>query len=344
MAPDAYSEFDSIQTVDAIAEALRSLGHRVEGVEAASDLPSWLQARRVDFAFNIAEGTQGQSREAQVPALLEFLGIPYTGSGVLALALALDKARTKQILRESGVPTPNFQRFENPGGTLNPDLRFPLIVKPNHEGSGKGISVSSVVENASAALGQVRRVHEQYRQPVLVEEFIEGTELSVGVLGNAPAETLPILEIDFSTCEGSGESFYSWRMKEHQGNEELHLTPAFRCPARLSPEIALRVREAALQAHRAVGCRDFSRVDVRLDASGIPHVLEINPLPGLDPLESNFPRMAAAAGLQYAQLIGRLVELVAVRLKENSSIHSSSVAGKAPAASVAEGNGRPVAA
>lgn len=339
---DAYSEFDSAQTVAAIAAALRAHGHHVYPVEASEDLASWFRMHRVDLVFNIAEGTRGEARESGVPALLDGLGIPYTGSGVLALALSLDKAKAKQLFQAAGLLTPGFQLFTRPDQPLAPWLRCPLIVKPNREGSGKGIWRSSVVVERSAVGPQVQRVFERYDQPVLVEEFIEGTELTVGILGNRPPRVLPVLEVDFSTCAGSGERFYSWRMKEFQGNAALHLTPTFWCPARLPPRVTEAVQAAALAAHQALGCRDFSRVDVRLDAQGRPFVLEVNPLAGLDPAESNYPRMARAAGMTYDGLMAELVACVEARTTVSSSVLPTQPAVHAPAAAAGMATMSPV--
>jgi D-alanine-D-alanine ligase len=311
-----YSEFDSPETIASIAEAIRAGGHEVLLVEADEALPRWFLTHPVDLAFNIAEGLHGASRESQVPAVLETLGVPFTGSGRVTLALALDKSKTKQILATEGVPTPQWQLFRRSDQILNPQLTFPLIVKPNREGSAKGISRDSVVHDEAGLRRQVARICEQYRQEAIVEEFIDGVELTVGVLGNADAQALPILEIDFSACTRSGEFFYSWRMKEYQGNVELGLTPVFHCPARLDPETAARVRAAALAAHRAIGCTDLSRTDIRLRRDGTPFVLEINPLPGLDPHESNFPIMTKAAGIDYPGLIDRVIQSAFARYRE----------------------------
>lgn len=324
---DAYSEFDSAQTVQAIADALRTHGHQVLLVEATPDLPAWFRAQQVDLVFNIAEGTGGEARESRVPALLDFLDIPYTGSGVRSLAVALDKATAKQLFCAAGIPTPAAQLFTRPDQPRDPALRFPVIVKPNGEGSAKGIWASSVVAHPDGLSAQIRRVAECYDQPVLVEEFIEGMELSVGILGNDPPRPLPILEIDFSTCEGAVERFYSWRMKEYQGDAAQHLTPTLWCPARLAGTAAAAAQALAVRAHQALGCRDFSRVDFRLDAQGMPYVLEVNPLPGLSPADSSFPLMARAAGIPYEDLIGRLVDIAAAR---------SRLAGEAPVISVAD--------
>ena len=308
---DYYSECDSLKTVESIARAIRKAGHTVVPVEADRNLPAWLAAHPVDAAFNIAEGFQGEAREARVPALLELMGIPYTGSGVLALALAMDKARSKQLFRFNGIPTPNFQLFLHPDEPVDPKLKYPLIVKPNTEGSAKGINASSVVAVEPALRAQVRHVFQTYAQSVLIEEYIEGTELTVGLLGSD--QILPVLEVDFSECRGSGEFFYSWRMKEYQGDRELKLAPRFWCPARLDPVVAQAVQSVAWRAAKALGTRDVARVDIRLSLEGIPYVLEVNPLPGMDPEESNLPVMTRAAGMSYEALIHRLLSLAIER-------------------------------
>ena len=307
---DRESEFDTPVTIERIVSALCAAGHTVHLVEATADLPQWFLTHEVGLVFNIAEGLHGEHRESQVPAVLESLGIPLTGSGSVTLALALDKAKTKVILEAEGIPTPRWQLFSTPTTPLRRPLTFPLIVKPNREGSAKGIWRESVVRDEVALRRQVAYVLERYRQEALVEEFIEGTELTVGVLGDVP---LPILEIDFTACQSSGEFFYSWRMKEFQGNASLGLAPELHCPARLDTATATRVQELALRAHRALGCRDLSRTDLRLRADGTPFVLEVNPLPGLSPTESNFPVMAAAAGITHPELIARIVALAATR-------------------------------
>ena len=298
---------------------MRAGGHVVHKVEADARLPGWFLHHPVDAVFNIAEGLVGRHRESQVPALLELLGIPFTGSGSLTLALALDKAKTKQVFLSEGIPTPAWQLFSSPDQPLAPPLTFPLIVKPNSEGSAKGILKESVVRDEAQLREQIRRVCDQYHQDVLVEEFIEGVELTVGVLGNDDAAVLPILEIDFSGCERSGEFFYSWRMKEYQGDASQGLDPQFHCPARLSPVITERIQRLVLRAHRALGCRDVSRTDIRLRADGTPFVLEVNPLPGLDPRESNLPIMTKAAGIPYESVINRLVDMALVRFRDDAA-------------------------
>jgi len=305
---DYFSECDSAETINAIVNAIRRKGHHVEAIDVEyPKLFSYFRKNSVDMVFNIAEGKSGKFRESEVPAILDYLNIPYTGSDTFSLALALNKALTKKILKAENIPTPDFQVFVKGTERLNPELKFPLIVKPNCEGSAKGISKANVVDNADDLFKRVKETLRVYKQEALVEEFIEGKELTVGILENGKTRVLPILEIDFSGCKNSGEYFYSWKMKEYQGNKELGLVPAFHCPARLDKETVERVKDVALRTHRAVGCLDISRTDIRLDKFNTPYVLEINPLPGLDPKESNFPIMAYADGMQYEDLIEAII-------------------------------------
>ena len=308
--PDYFSEFDSEETVFSIASAIKGLGHDVVLAEAnyRQNIIDFFHNNSVDIVFNIAEGANSRFRESEVPALLDFLGIPYTGSNSFSLALALNKAMSKRIFRCEGIPTPEFQVFNSIQAPLNPKLKFPLIVKPNFEGSGKGISSASVVRNKDELYRQIEKTLSGYKQEALVEEFIEGKELTVGVISNGKTMVLPILEIDFSTCKESGEYFYSWKMKEFQGNKEMGCVPSFFCPGRLSDEVTALVKETALKAHKALGCLDMSRTDIRLSQDNVPYVLEVNPLPGLDPKESNFPKIVKAAGIEYKDLIKSILE------------------------------------
>ena len=313
---DYFSECDSEETINSVILALKNKGHSVEAIDVEYPaLFSYFKKNRVDMVFNIAEGKHGRFRESEVPAVLDYLNIPYTGSDTFSLALALNKALTKKILKAENIPTPNFQLFVKGDEVLSPELRFPLIVKPNCEGSAKGINKTSVVNNQDDLFKKIRECIDVYRQEALVEEFIEGKELTVGILENGSIRVLPILEIDFSNCKKSGEYFYSWKMKEFQGNCELGLVPEFFCPARLDKDIEAKVKDIALRTHRAVGCSDISRTDIRLDKFNTPYVLEINPLPGLDPKESNFPIMAYAAGMKYEDLIEAILLSASERKK-----------------------------
>ncbi|MFA6349913.1 MAG: ATP-grasp domain-containing protein [Candidatus Omnitrophota bacterium] len=315
---DYFSEFDSVETVNAIASAIRNKGHSVELVEAESLLLlKYFRKTNVDMVFNIAEGKRGKFRESEIPALLEYLKIPFTGSNTFSLALALNKAFTKKLLNAENIPTPAYQIFKTGKEELDASLRFPLIAKPNCEGSAKGIASKNVVNGKDELYRVIQELKNVYSQDILVEEFIDGKELTVGILENGKIKVLPILEIDFSSCIQSGEYFYSWRMKEFQGDKRLGLLPKFHCPARLDKETEERIKDVAIRTHRAVGCFDISRTDIRLDKNNIPYVLEINPLPGLDPNESNFPLMAYAAGMKYDDLIEAILLSAAERKNLN---------------------------
>lgn len=305
---DYCSEYDSPKTISCIAEAIRQGGHTVNLVDAREDLFGYFRSHFTDMVFNIAEGNGSKLRESEVPAILDILGIPYTGSGMITLALALNKALTKKIIAAEDIPTPKYQLFAKGKETLNPDLQFPLIAKPNREGSAKGILSSSVVHNEDRLREEIYKIISLYRQEALVEEFIEGKELTVGVVCDTVPKALPILEIDFSSCKDTSEYFYSWRMKEYQGNIELGLNPTFHCPARVDKDTEERIKAIALKCHEVIGCQDMSRTDIRLSRDNIPYVLEINPLPGLDPDDSNFPKMAKAAGLEYSRLINLILD------------------------------------
>lgn len=307
--PDSCSEFDKEETIQAIAGALRSKGHSVDLVEVSShNLVKHFRRNPVDIVFNIAEGKSGRCRESHIPAILDLLNIPYTGSNAFSLALALDKTLTKKVLISEGIPTPRYQLFKTGKEEIDAHLHYPLIVKPNREGSAKGINLNNVVFTRERLLEEIGKVIHGYKQEALVEEFIEGQELTVGVLQTGKTTViLPILEIDFSSCTKSDEFFYSWRMKEFQGNIDMGLTPTFYCPARLEKDIENKVKEVALRTHHAIGCFDISRTDIRLNKDNVPYVLEINPLPGLDPIESNLPMMARAAGMKYDDLVAAIL-------------------------------------
>ncbi len=287
---DYFSEYDSQETVNAIVSALKVKGHSVEAIDVEyPNLISYFKKNKVDMVFNIAEGKASKFRESEVPAVLDYLNIPYTGSDTFSLALALNKALTKKILKAENIPTPSFQTFSKGSEELDPALQFPLIVKPNCEGSAKGINKSNVVNTPEELFSKVYETIKLYKQEALVEEFIDGKELTVGILENGKTTVLPILEIDFSGCQTSGEYFYSWRMKEFQGNKELGLVPTFHCPARLGREVEERVKEVALRTHRAVGCLDISRTDIRLNRIIFPMYWRSTHYPALIPVNQIFP-------------------------------------------------------
>lgn len=323
--PDVHAELDDEQTVLAIADALRQGGHQVTLLEATPDIFSWLPKQRIDLVFNITEGLQGSCREAQVPAFLEMLGIPFTGASALTLALTLDKPTAKKVFTYHGVATPRFftvppgqsvqqawraaaSRWRAAPDTPADDLPFPLFVKPAREGSSIGITPASVVYDEAALVDRVAGVHTRYGQAALVEEFLPGREFTVGIVGNGDPLAFPILEINYDAIPPGHGPVYSYQFKQEWDDDQLYL-----CPAPVEPTLADALREAALAAFRVTRCRDVARVDLRLDAAGVPHVLEINPIPGLVPDFSDLPRMAKAAGWSYAALVNRIVAEAAAR-------------------------------
>lgn len=301
---DVWADLDSEHTVEALIEALEWGGHEVIPLEGNSDLCAKLPALQPDIAFNICEGHYGDSRESQIPALLELLRIPYTGSKILTLALTLDKVMCKRVLLGEGLPTPPFQVLEQAGEPLHPELQFPLFVKPSREGTGMGITRDSVVRDEAGLRAQVDKIINHYHQPALVEHFVDGREITVGIMGNESLTVLPILEIDLSPCPPEEAGIYTSRVKT-----ELARVPNYICPAPLEAHLAEELGQIATAAYRATGCLDVARVDFRLDSQNRPWILEINPLPGLSPGISDLVIIGAAAGLSHAQLVNRILSL-----------------------------------
>jgi D-alanine-D-alanine ligase len=300
LAPHQVAEFDSPATIDAIAEALTSLGHEVERIGHVRSLAERLVGGwRCDLVFNIAEGVAGFGRESQVPALLEAYGIPYTFSDPLVCALTLHKGMAKHVARGCGVPTPSFVLVATPEEAAAVSLPFPLFAKPVAEGSSKGVSAKSLVRSRAALVEVCTDLLERYRQPVIVEEFLSGREFTVGVLGTgAQARALATLEVVL--LEGADAGAYSYRNKtEWQTLVDYRLLAA----GRLREE----VEAVALATWRCLGCRDAGRVDVRLDGGGRAQMLEVNPLAGLTPGYSDLPIMAEMCGMSFRTLIGEIL-------------------------------------
>lgn len=289
--PDAHAELDSEQTVKAIAAALESVGHEVALIEGDEEAYLKLRQVRPDIVFNICEGLRGESRESHIPAMLEMLGIPYAGSGVLALALTLNKAAAKKMLLYHGVPTPPFCTIA-PGEPISWDgLRFPLFVKPANEGSSMGITPDSKVNTPAELVDRVRYVHDMYHQPALVEEFVDGREFTVGMVGNANPTIFPVIEINYNIVPADHGNIYSYQFKKEWDADDYYL-----CPAPVDEATELLLKRTALAAFRALGCVDVGRVDIRLGSDGVPYVLEVNALPGLSPGFSDLCRQAGKGG------------------------------------------------
>jgi D-alanine-D-alanine ligase len=301
---DLYAEWDDEGTVAAIEEALAEAGE-VARLEATEDFPLRLREARPDIVFNVAEGLWGPSRETHVPSLCEFWNVPYTGSDPLTLAICLDKARTKEILSYHGIPTADFT-VAPLGEPLDGIPRLPVVVKPVHEGSSKGITQASLCRTRAEVGRAVGVVRTRYRQPALIERWLPGREFTCAILGNGPKTTLlPLVEVDFDALPRGAARLYSYEAKWLWDTPQRPLA-IFRCPADVFRGLARRIEQTVLWAYRVLRCRDWARIDVRCDARGVPHVLEVNPLPGVLPdpaMNSCFPKAARAAGLDYGPMI-----------------------------------------
>jgi D-alanine-D-alanine ligase len=298
--PDDWAEeFDSPVTVQAIAAALRAKGHTVSELGDGRGLIEKLLANPPDLVFNIAEGIGvGRSREARVPAVCEMLGVPYTGSDPLTLAAALDKDVARRLVASAGVSVP--QAMTPTAG------RFPVILKPAWEGSSKGIHGCCVVDSEQTLNATVNVLRRLYRQPILIEEFIDGDELTVGIIGNASPRVLGIMRVVPNRLKGL--FVYSLEVKRDFRNQVR-----YECPARLAPDLLAAVEYAASKSYEALGCRDVARIDFRL-RDGIPYFIEANPLPGLNPESSDLVIMAGLVGVSHAELIGMILNAALERL------------------------------
>ena len=315
-ADDVYAEWDGPETIDAVEKALSQLG-KVIRLEANEDFPARLRAARPDIVFNIAEGLHGVNREAHVPAICEFFGVPYSGSDPYTLSLCLDKGKTKEALAFHGVPTAPFavarsvadlQQIADGQHRLLPppsDLR-PLFIKPIHEGSSKGITEANYITSPRQLQKTGEQLLDKYAQPLLCETFLTGAEFTCGVLGNGKdAVVLPAVAINFGSLPEKAIPIYGYEAKWIWDRPENPLE-IFECPARIPDALRLQIEDVVLRAYSVLGCRDWSRIDVRLDAAGVPNLVEVNPLPGIlpDPADNScLPKAARAAGLSYDELI-----------------------------------------
>ncbi len=308
-APDDQAEYDSMDTVLAIEQALQRQGCRTVLLEADEELPEKLRRHRPDFVFNIAEGRGGRARETQVPALLSLFDIPYTGSDETTLCIALDKALTKRLLATYRIPTPRYRVYEPGARIRTAGLRFPVIVKPNAEGSSKGIADVCIAEHAGELKSLVERQLALYGGSVLAEEYIHGREFTVGLLGNGErVSVFPPMEILYHDSPIPGYHVYNYTVKQ-----EYEKYVSYRCPAELSPKLESEITELSKKIFLALGCRDFARVDFRLDETGKLYFIEINPLPGLAPHYSDYPMLAEFCGVDYDDLVGSVLRAGAAR-------------------------------
>lgn len=315
---DLYEEFDDPATVAAIAAALREFGHQSIELGNGRSMVEKLLADPPDLVFNFAEG-QGisRSRESRVPAVLETLGIPYTGSDPATLAVCLDKDWARRLVQSAGLATPRGMtvsfgaerpdELEKLGDVLaESGFDLPLIAKPSCEGSSKGVRRTSVIEEAAAFGPVVYELWKDYRQPILIEEFIDGAELTVGIVGNYPPRVLGIMRV--MPRKPTKHFIYSIEMKR---NYEENL--AYECPPKLPADELAAVEEAALAAFELLGCRDVARIDFRL-RDGVPYFIEANPLPGLSPVSGDLVWIANFLGIRHTDLIGQIVRAATQRL------------------------------
>jgi D-alanine-D-alanine ligase len=311
---DTQAEWDAPETIAAVQSALAER-HEVIPIDAGEGAYAALETTRPDIVFNMAEGASGPCREGFVPSILEHLKIPYTASDPLTLNICLDKSRTKEILAYYGLPTSRFRVVSDHNFSFN-SLHYPLMIKPLYEGSSIGIRNDSLVMSKQEMQERVSWLLNTYHEPALVEEFLPGREFTVSIIGNgSEARALPIVEILFGSLPQGVNPIYSYEAKWiwDQTSNPLEI---FECPARLSAELQSEIESICLRAYGIMRCRDWCRIDVRLDASGRPHILELNPLPGILPrVEDNscFPKAARAAGISYNQLILTVLDIACKR-------------------------------
>ena len=313
------AEFDRPETIDAIDGALRALGHTTDRIGNGKQLVQRLAAGHSwDLVFNICEGLRGLAREAQVPAVLDLYEIPYTFSDPLVMSVCLHKGLTKTVVREQGVPTPRSLLVESLADLDRFDLRYPAFIKPVAEGTGKGITPRSRIDDVHALRAGCEELLARYRQPVLAEEYLPGREFTVGIVGTgAEAAVLGTLEIILRDAAEPG--VYSYVNKERC--EEL---VEYRLVDGQSDPEVREAEAVALAAWRALGCRDGGRIDLRSDAQGRPEFLEANPLAGLHPEHSDLPMIATAVGLPYIELLRQIVESASQRVAAPNATGSAS--------------------
>ncbi|HEY41295.1 MAG TPA: ATP-grasp domain-containing protein [Dehalococcoidia bacterium] len=300
---DALEEYDSAATVELIAGSLKSHGHSVVMLGGGREFIDNIINEPVDIVFNIAEGRGCyRSREAQVPAVLEMLDIPYSGSDPQCLTICLDKPLTKILVAASGVRTPHFCVVDDVRQLSEvswEQFTFPVIIKPAYEGSSKGIRQASLSENLEDAGALVHHLLKSYQQPIMIEEFISGEEVTVGMIGNSPPAILSFMRVvPRQKCD---RFVYSLEVKRDWQN-----LVDYECPARLSEETIREINASSLKAFETLGCRDFARLDFRVDAEGAPYFIEINPLPGLG-THSDLYIMATMIGWSHPQLVGEIL-------------------------------------
>jgi D-alanine-D-alanine ligase len=296
------AEFDSEGTIDAIQKTIESLGYDVERIGNGKSLCKMLtQGKRWDMVFNIAESIGGRCRESYVPAILELYQIPYTFSDPLVCATTLDKAVSKQLIAQAGLATPAYAVIENEKDLQKVNLTYPLFAKPLAEGTGKGIDGKSHIANSKELKKICIGLLKEYRQPVLVEEYLPGREFTTAILGSgSEAQVLGTMEIEMTNKDEP--AIYSYLNKEECESRILYH------PVTDAPALKKEVEKLALDCYKVLQCRDAGRVDIRCDSKGKPCFMEINPLPGMHPKHSDLPMIATQEGMSYEKLIGTILD------------------------------------
>ncbi len=304
---DFDAEFDAPETIDIIARAIEKSGHQVVRIGNVGQLLKRLDTLKdeVDLVFNITEGMGGRNRESQVPMLLEYQGIPYVGADALSLGLSLDKVLAKQVFQAEGIPTPRSFQIRDVEKLTDLPIPLPLFVKPRHEGSSKSLTEKSRVRTFQELKEQADWIIKTYRQPALVEEFISGMEFTVAVIGNDPPEALAPIQIQIDGENDLGDRFYTFG---HISSTALK----YLCPAQIPKALEEKIKALAVRAYRAIDCRDFGRVDFRVDKRGKPWVLEVNPLPSLS-MEDVFEIVAKHMKLSFDEMIGKILDVAIER-------------------------------
>ncbi|MBU0710595.1 ATP-grasp domain-containing protein [bacterium] len=300
------AEFDRIDTIEAIETTLQQLNHQTERIGNIWNLTRRLNnGDRWDLVFNIAEGLHGIAREAQVPGLLDAYNIPYTFSDPLVLALTLHKGMTKRVLRDLGIPTPAFAEIHSEADIETVDLPFPLFAKPIAEGTGKGISEHSIIQTQTELHETCQRLLSEFRQAVLVESYLPGREFTVGIVGTGSrARSVGVVEVILNSNAEPGA--YSYENKENYETKVKYL--------RVDDKTAQQAEEIALEAWRGIGCRDAGRIDLRADDDGVPNLMEINPLAGINPVRSDLVIICKKYGISYKQLFQMILDSASERL------------------------------
>ena len=310
---ESQGEFDEPGTVSALERAINAAGYQTCVIDAGRELPQRLRDSGAGFAFNIAEGSGGRSREAFAPAMLEYAGIPFPGADAATLSIARYKDLTKRLLTTNGIVSPRSRLIARREAALPPEIDYPVIVKPNAEGSSKGIHMNCVAGSA-AELEKILAGLEEKVFPVLVEEYIEGREFTVGLLGNGEGlRVFAPMEIIFGDLP-DGRHVYGYEVKK---NYRSYIR--YECPPGLSPELTAQLMSEAETVFNALGCRDLARIDFRLSADEKLYFIEANPLPGLAPDYSDYPMLAAFCGVGYDELVGGILYAALMRynMEEN---------------------------